>query len=154
MANFAELQRAAATLPTRLLEATLSGDAAALAKLEQERAGLPAQLFAAELQELREELVEQREALVTAKAEQREAGATAVELAQAVRDAMRRADLHQRTTSICTQRVEGAKQRIREVENRIEELAQLQASYAAQAGAPVQRNMLRHRIPGPAAWPQ
>ena len=77
----------------------------------------------------------------------------AVELAQAVRDAMRRADQHQRTTSICTQRVDGAKQRIREVENRIAELAELQAGYAAQQAAPQVRNMLRPRIPGPHRLP-
>ena len=77
MANFAELQRAAATLPARLLEATYAGDAAALQALEVERATLPAMLFAAELAELQEELVEQRAALVTAKTEQREAGAKA-----------------------------------------------------------------------------
>lgn len=152
--SLSELQRAAATLPARLLDATLIGDAAALAELEQERAALPALLFHAELAELREELEEQRAALAEAKAEQKAAGATAVELAQAVRDAMKRADMHQRTVGICTNRVEGAKQRIREVENRIAELAELQAGFAAAAAAPVQRNMLRHRIPGPAPrWP-
>ena len=151
--SLSELQRAAATLPARLLDATLMGDAQALAELEQERASLPALLFHAELAELQAELVEQREALATAKAEQREAGAQAVELAQAVRDAMRRADQHQRTTSICTQRVDGAKQRIREVENRIAELAELQAGYAAQQAAPQVRNMLRPRIPGPHRLP-
>lgn len=154
MANLAELQRAAATLPARLLDATLLGDAQALAELEQERASLPALLFHAELAELQEELIEQRAALVAAKAEQIEAGKTAVELAQAVRDAMRRADQHQRTTSICTQRVDGAKQRIREVENRIAELAELQAGYARQQAAPTVRNMIgRNHIPGPARWP-
>ena len=152
--SLSELQKAAATLPARLLDATLMGDAKALAELEQERASLPALLFHAELAELQEELIEQRAALATAKEEQIEAGKTAVALAQAVRDAMKRADMHQRTVGICSNRVDGAKQRIREVENRIAELAELQAGYAAQQAAPVQRNMLRRRIPGPVFWTQ
>lgn len=151
--SLSELQQAAATLPARLLEATHAGDAAALAQLEQERSTLPALLFHAELAELQEELVEQRAALVDAKAEQRAAGATAVELAQAVRDAMKRVEQHQRTVGISSNRVMAAKERIREVENRIAELAELQAGYAAQQAAPQVRNMMRRHIPGPHRWP-
>lgn len=152
--SLSELQVLAATLPERMLEATRDGAGVEVfAQLEQERNALPALLYHAEQKELREELLEQRAALVDEKAELRAEGVTAVELAQAVRDAMKRAEQHQRTVGLASNRVMATKERIRQIEDRMAELSELQANFARQQVAPVQRNMLRNRVPGPVRWP-
>lgn len=154
MTTYAELKAAAASLPSRIADATYAGDEKALQALEVERATMPAMLFAAELRELRAELEAEHEELAEAQEEERAARATSAELMEDVKAAQQRLLLHQRETGHVMNRTIAAKQRIREIKARIEELAAAQAGYAAAAAAPMVRNMIRSHVPGPSRWPQ
>lgn len=151
--TYAELQQAAATLPARITQATFDGDETALVRLEQERQTLPAKLFAAELVELRAQLGDERAELAEAKTAQLAAGATANDLREELQALQRRIEVHQRTVGQASNRVYSAKENIRRIEGRIEELAAAQAQFAAASAAPVQRNMVNRHVVGPVRWP-
>ncbi len=151
MATYAELKRAAETLPNRITAAVMDGDAEALAVLEQERATLPAALLAAELRELQAQIIEARAELDAAVTEERETRATTDRMIAEVQAAQARYAQHQRAASAVLNRKFEAREDLRRIKNRLEQIAAEQSYLARAAAAPVTRNLVG--IPGPVRMP-
>jgi chromosome segregation ATPase len=151
--TFSELQQAAATLPARIAAAVYDGDETALGRLEQERAALPARLFAAELRELQLELAGETSELQELRVEEAAQRANVAECLAAVKTAQHELQLAQREAGQVANRVSLATDNTRRIRARIAELTAQQAYLARAASAPVVRNLVGH-IPAPIRWPQ
>ena len=143
-----QLREADASLPTRLVAAAMSGDAALLAEVQREQAQLPTLLFAAEVQALQAQIVAVRAEIAEVKAAEKQEGAKTMALQEAVREAQRQLDVQRRASGLAKNATESAREELRRLEVQLEDVVTRQA-YAADvlANAPVMHSLWHARPP-------
>lgn len=153
MSTFAELKQQAVTLPNRIAAAVVTGDTAALALLEQERATLPAALLAAELCDLAATIAELEAEIRASKNVADDARAAAVAAEKAAWAAQQAHQVALRQAASVNNERYVLREQLRVAKLRVEEIAGEQAYLSRASAAPVQRNLVGRHIPGPVRWP-
>ena len=130
MSNLNDLQRDAATLPSRLVDAVLSGDGDQVIALTDEKAALPVRIFAAEIVSIQEEIAELRAGMAEEKAEMERKGAIVISIRAEIHDAQKRELSALREAGIAQNVYQGSQARLQELQRRIEDIASQQAQLA------------------------
>lgn len=143
--SLTELQQQAQTLPKRMAQAVLSGDAAQLAQLTTERLGLPAQTLAAELQQLQDTMRELADDVAAGKAKVKAKGAVVMELRDQRKELEKKITMAERESGLAQNELNYSKEQLRGCERRVEEIAAQQMELANALARPGQGRIWRPR---------